>query len=239
MPNQQIHTRSDEIQDIIGQIPSWIIRWGMTAIAVVICILIFCSFYIRFPDTLLAEAFISAQEQPFKVSWFKDGPQEHVIYVKEGELVEVGDTLLVEKNLVDQSIIPLVSATRGNVAFQKGTADNPLKSVITVYPPILKMYTKLYLPSTSIGKVEEGQRVLIKLDAYPVEDFGMLEGVITALGETPLNDKYQAEVRLSRGLVTTEGKKIPQQYVLTGKTEVILRDKSIFSRVFSGIFSNV
>ena len=236
MPTQRSRTHSNEIQEIIGQIPSWIIRWGMTAIALVISILIFCSFYVRFPDTLLAEAFISAQEQPFKVSWFKDGPQEHVLYVKEGQLVAVGDTLLVEKNLVDSSRIPLVSAIQGKVAFQKGRANNPLESVITVYPPIRDMSVKLYLPSDSFGKIRIGQRVLIKLNAYPAEDFGMLEGVMVALTNSPDDGKYQADVKLRQGLITIEGQKIPQQYVLSGNAEVILRDKSIFSRIFGNLF---
>ena len=234
MPIQR-RTHSTEIQEIIGQIPSWIVRWGMTAIAAVISILIFCSFYVRFPDTLLAEAFISAQEQPFKVSWFKDGPQEHIVFVEEGQSVTVGDTLLVEKNLVDGSQIPLIAAIEGKVAFQRGTADNPLESVITIYPPIRTMNTKVYLPPNSFGKVQVGQRVLIKLNAYPVEDFGMLEGDIVALSSSPDDGKYQAAVKLHQGLTTVEGKKIPQQYVLSGNAEVILRDKSIFSRVFGNL----
>ena len=235
MPIQQRRDRSDEIQEIIGQIPSWIVRWGMTAIGLVISILIFCSFYVRFPDTLLAEAFISAQEQPFKVSWYKDGPQEHIIYVKEGQDVSIGDTLLVEKNLVDSSRIPLVSAIEGKVGFQQGTANNPLASVITVYPPIREMRTKVYLPPDSFGKIRVGQRVLIRLNAYPAEEFGMLEGEMVAMSGSPDDGKYHAEVKLRQGLTTAEGQKIPEQYVLSGNAEVILRDKSIFSRIFGNL----
>ena len=235
MPTQRRRTHSDEIQEIIGQIPSWIVRWGMTAIGLVISILIFCSFYVRFPDTLLAEAFISAQEQPFKVSWFKDGPQEHVVYVEEGQTVAVGDTLLVEKNLVDSSRIPLVSAIAGKVAFYKGTANNPMASVITIYPPIQELRTKVYLPPNSFGKIRVGQRVLIRLNAYPAEDFGMLEGDIVALSNSPDDGKYHAEVKLRQGLTTIEGQQIPEQYVLSGNAEVILRDKSIFSRIFGNL----
>lgn len=235
MPTQR-RTHSDEIQEIIGQIPSWIVRWGMTAIGLVIAILIFCSFYVRFPDTLLVEAFISAQDQPFKVSWFKDGPQEHVVYVKEGQMVSIGDTLLVERNLVDNSRIPLVSAIEGKVAFQQGTANNPSASVITVYPPIREMRTKVYLPPDSYGKIQVGQRVLIRLNAYPAEDFGMLQGTMVALSGSPDDGRYQANVKLRQGLTTIEGQKIPEQYVLSGNAEIILRDKSIFSRVFGNLF---
>lgn len=47
---ESLENRSPDVQEIIGQLPPWLIRWGMTAIFFVLCALVFLSHFIKYPD---------------------------------------------------------------------------------------------------------------------------------------------------------------------------------------------
>ena len=45
-----IELRSGEFQEVLGEVPSWILRWGITTIASVIGILLIGSAVFKYPD---------------------------------------------------------------------------------------------------------------------------------------------------------------------------------------------
>lgn len=237
MPTSSHSINSSEIQDIIGQIPPWTVRWGITVLSVVFLIIFFCSFHIKYPDTLPANVIISSRDQPFQVSWYRNGPHVHKLYVQENQEVQAGDTLVVEQNLVDSTLTPSLSPVSGRVIFIKGAENNPRKSTIIVYPRLTSYDVQLYLPPQGFGKVHTQQRVLIELDAYPAQDFGTIEGNIRQVLPVPVDNKYRAQVQLLQGMVTSEQKPIPPQHSYTGNAEIILENRSLFSRVFGSLFS--
>ena len=236
MPAQEYTLRSVEIQEIIGQVPPWTIRWGITVLFVVFLILLFCSYYIQYPDVLTAKAVISAKEQPFRLSWYRSGPHVHRVYVREGQWVKAGDTLLVERSLVDNATTPILSPVAGRAILLKGAEDNPRKSTMIVYPSLSQFEVQLYLPARGSGKVRPGQQVLMKLDAYPAEDFGMLAGEVASVVPVPLDDRYRVNVKLTQGLLTVESKKIPPQHVMNGSAEIVLENRNLFNRIFGSLF---
>lgn len=236
MPATDYPHRSTDIQEIIGQIPPWTVRWGISVIFAVFLILLFCANYIRYPDVLPGNVTISTREQPFQISWYRSGPHVHRVHVREHQQVKVSDTLLTEENLLDHKVTPVLSPVAGKVIFLKGTADSPRKSSIVVYPRLTTPDVQLYLPFEGSGKVHPGQKVLIHLDAYPSDDFGVLEGQIVSLLLVQFKDKYRADVRLLDGLRTRENKVIPPQHILTGRAEVVLEDRNLFARLFGSVF---
>ncbi|MDR0891424.1 MAG: HlyD family secretion protein, partial [Mediterranea sp.] len=50
----RIELRSEEFQEVLGGVPPWILRWGITAVAVVMGVLIAGSAVFRYPDTIAA-----------------------------------------------------------------------------------------------------------------------------------------------------------------------------------------
>ena len=62
-----IELRSEKVRNIIGQVPSWITRYGISLVSLIFCILIvFCSL-IPITETYTAEARIMAQDGAAKV----------------------------------------------------------------------------------------------------------------------------------------------------------------------------
>lgn len=49
-PTDNLHLRSEEVQEIIATPPAWLVRWGITIVFILICLVLFLSFLIKYPD---------------------------------------------------------------------------------------------------------------------------------------------------------------------------------------------
>ncbi|MBC8620117.1 hypothetical protein H8788_20470, partial [Parabacteroides faecis] len=46
---KKIELRSEEVQEVMGQIPAWIVRWGITLLFVVVLALLVGSYFFIYP----------------------------------------------------------------------------------------------------------------------------------------------------------------------------------------------
>ena len=234
--NNRYELHSDEIQEIIGHVPHWLVRWGITVIFAVILLLLLTSHTVRYPDMLTAQALINAREQPQKLTWFLTDP--NVVYrphVGNAQQVRVGDTLLSELDGNRKVVTPIRAKVSGRTYLLKGIDNNPKAFMLLVVPLVTNYEVQLKLPVKGAGTVKAGQRVLIKLDAYPNHEFGFLEGYITGVVPVSLDNHYRANVKLARGLVTNTGNTLPVQPLLQGSAEIMLDDKRLIQRIFNTI----
>jgi hypothetical protein len=230
--NNNFELRSEEIQEIIGHIPHWIIRRGITVVFSVFLIFIFCSYYVRFPDTFLVKAMINTKEQPSKIGWYRSEGLNYQTTVKDSQQVKAGDTLLVEENTPTHQFQYFTTPVSGRVFIVHGVEKNPRKSVMIIYPPISGYDVQLNIPMRGAGKAHQGQKVHIRLDNYPSEEFGFLEGKITTMIPVSIENYYRAEVHLTKGLITSNNVTLPVQHFLLGNAEIVLDEKNLFQRVF-------
>ena len=228
------NAHSDEMQEIIGQIPNWLVRWGNVVIFGIVIMLLLTSYTVRYPDIITAQALINAREQPQKVTWFITDP--NITYrqaVKDGQQVRVGDTLLAEIDGNRKITTPILSKVSGQTYLLKGIDNNPKAFMLLVVPPVANYEVQLRLPVKGAGKIKVGQRTLIRLDAYPSNEFGFVEGKIASIVPVSLDNHYRANVTLTKGLMTNTGHTLPVQPLLQGTAEVMLDDKRLFERIFS------
>ncbi len=61
---ERIEIRSSEMHDIIGRIPSRILRWGISVIFAVVVALLTITWFIRYPDVVLAKVVITTTPAP-------------------------------------------------------------------------------------------------------------------------------------------------------------------------------
>ena len=60
----EIELRSEEVQELMGQMPPWLMQWGITIIGIwLVFILVGCYFF-KYPDTLQAKIVINSAEPP-------------------------------------------------------------------------------------------------------------------------------------------------------------------------------
>ena len=110
--------------------------------------------------------------------------------------------------------------------------------ILMIVPPVQQYIIKASLPLNGAGKVKADQKVLIKLSAYPYNEFGMLEGKVDHISIVALDASYALEITLEKGLVTTANKQIPIQPKLTGIAEILTDNKNILERLFEKISIN-
>ena len=89
------------------------------------------------------------------------------------------------------------------------------------------------IPSINSGKVHTGQRVLIKLDNYIYQEFGIVEGKVENVALIPNNDgEYYVNVILPKGLRTSYNKNLLFDKELRGNAEIVTQDLRLIERFF-------
>jgi len=98
---------------------------------------------------------------------------------------------------------------------------------------------KIELPLIGSGKVESGQRVLIKFDTYPFLEYGAVEGKVKtkALLPTPEKEVYILTVELPNGLITSRGDTIAFRQNMLADAEIITEEARLIERVFGAAYS--
>jgi hypothetical protein len=89
---------------------------------------------------------------------------------------------------------------------------------------------KLSVSKDNIKKIRNGQKIIVKLNNFPSEEFGTLEGQIKDVSVNPHNRLI--EVVFPKGLVTSYNKKLPFDKDLTGNGEIVIKDKRLIEKVF-------
>ncbi|MEN2436554.1 HlyD family efflux transporter periplasmic adaptor subunit [Weeksellaceae bacterium A-14] len=132
----------------------------------------------------------------------------------------------------------IISSTNGVVSFQQFWGENQfVKSgdvVMSVLPEDKEFLVgRMQIPSANSGKVQTGQKVLIKLDNYRFQEYGIIEGKVQNISLTP-DDKgnYYVDVILPKGLKTSYNKTLPFDKELKGNGEIVTQDLRLIERFF-------
>ena len=105
--------------------------------------------------------------------------------------------------------------------------------IFSVIPTQKQQYIgKCILPILNTGKLSIGQNVNIKLDNYPYNESGMLQGTVTNISEVPNKDTYAIDVELKNGLMTSYNKILSYKEQMKGKADIITKNISVMDRIF-------
>ncbi|MBG6132162.1 multidrug efflux pump subunit AcrA (membrane-fusion protein) [Aquimarina sp. EL_43] len=81
-----IQLRSEEVQEILTRVPHWMIRWGNLLILVLVLLLLFLSWLVKYPDVIPAEAIITTRIPPQK-EYAKTSGKIESLFVKDNQIV--------------------------------------------------------------------------------------------------------------------------------------------------------
>ncbi len=126
----------------------------------------------------------------------------------------------------------------GVFKFQNSWKENQLIKAGDLFATVLpenqgQYISSLKVPSQNTGKIRQNQKVLIKLNNYPFQEYGMLEGRVQSM--STIADKegnYFIEVILPNGLQTSYGRNIKFDKELTGSADIITDEMRLIERVF-------
>ena len=125
MPNklEDIEIRSEEVQEILTKVPHWMIRWGNVLFLFLIIMLLFISWFIKYPDIILSEALITTQIPPQK-EYAKVTGKINAILVEDNQKVKDDQPLAILENTANyedvfilKSIVDTIHVGRQSFSF--------------------------------------------------------------------------------------------------------------------------
>jgi HlyD family secretion protein len=131
----------------------------------------------------------------------------------------------------------LTSPIDGKVTFTKYWNENQFipagENVFTIVPDEKEeLIGKALLPIQRSGKVKAGQRVMIRFANFPDQEFGMVNGLVSAISLVPSENNYQVEIALPDGLTTNYRKTLPVSHEMKASAEIVTEDLRLIERFF-------
>ncbi len=343
--------RSDQVREILGKTPNWVIRSGTTAILVIILLVLLGAALVSYNDIIPAQIVVTSKNPPVSLKSMTSGKLTNV-FVKPGQRVDKDEILAeIENNAVIDDIyylksklfdteLPIVSLDSlkllfplrlklGDVqlsfgefiaSYQNYIVFNSLISNkkqqrqlplhiedlqlskkahapsnigrevqgITYRQQLEKAYKQLdndiigwerkyilkspingkvtvfdvwnrnqnvsvgeniftivpsnpeeiigrgTLPIQNSGKVKVGQKVIIKLDNYPFQEWGSLDGIISYISEVPKQGEqisYIIHFEI-KNLTTSFDRQIDFRQEMQGTAEIVIEELSVLERIF-------
>lgn len=143
--DKDIDIRSEEVQEILSHVPSWMIRWGISLIFGVILLFLFLSWLIRYPDVIEGTATLTTASPPVKLV-VKSSGEVQELSVPENTLVQTNQVIASIKSTLSNEAhgflrneIPLIRK-----AFEMNTLEKlNLKSSSLVFGDLQQNFNTL------------------------------------------------------------------------------------------------
>lgn len=99
---------------------------------------------------------------------------------------------------------------------------------------------KALLPTVRSGKVKINQKVNIRFNNYPDNEYGIVKGIVKNISLIPIVDKnsnkcYMVDIKLPNGLNTSYNKELPFLPEMEGQADIITEDISLLERILMPI----
>ena len=138
----------------------------------------------------------------------------------------------------------LTAPIAGSISLNKFYSDRQYvkqgEQVLVVVPPTdSKIIGRANVPVSGSGKVETGQRVIVRLDNYPYYEFGTLRGAVLNKSSVPKDNAYMVTIGLDSisGTTTSYNKTIVFQQQLQGDIDIVTADKRFIERIADQLFA--
>lgn len=164
------------------------------------------------------------------------------------QLVDINDNIEQEKlNFIKQLNILkneisnwkhqfiLTASDNGKISFAGSVEEfQPVskgQDLFYIMPDNISYLGEIYLDQYNLGKVESGQKVVIKLKSYPFEEYGVVRGEVDNISEIDINKQYLVKVKLPYGIVTNLNKKLKFRFGMLGDAEIITKNTKVIDKV--------
>ncbi|MEI8113431.1 MAG: HlyD family efflux transporter periplasmic adaptor subunit [Bacteroidia bacterium] len=101
----------------------------------------------------------------------------------------------------------------------------------------IQIIGKVNLPAKEVRKVAVGQKVNIRLEDYPSQEYGFIKGRIIHIASAPENGNYLIEVEMQKNLTTSYDIPIKFSQEMKGSAEIITEDLRLIQRFINPVKS--
>lgn len=172
---------------------------------------------------------------------------------KQKEILELNNQIDQEKSKFVQALNSLVSQIQdwkskfvltalqsGKLTFANLVQENDVlntgQEVFYINPGNELFFGEMMIPQNSMGKVKEGQEVLIKLRSYPFEEYGMLRGTIKYISDIPYKDSvFLSKVDFRVTKRSDMKRPIHLKQGMVADVEIVTQEATVLQRICRNI----
>ena len=115
-----------------------------------------------------------------------------------------------------------------------GTVLQAGQTIATIAPAGSRLVVEAHVPNKDIAFIEKGLPAKLKFDAFPFQDYGVVDGTVTDVSPDAQFDKevgsfYKVMIAPKQTEIVAEGKSIPLRPGLALTAEIVTERKSILS----------
>ncbi|MBS1917684.1 MAG: HlyD family efflux transporter periplasmic adaptor subunit [Bacteroidetes bacterium] len=135
------------------------------------------------------------------------------------------------------------AATTGKIAFLIPLQVNQFiqanKIIGYVNPSDSRYFAQVTLPQNNFGKIDTGQKVQLRFDAYPYAEFGQVEGKLSYISQIPSDSGFLANIELQKGLKTNHNKEIQYRSGLKSQALIITKNLRLLQRFYYSVLKGI
>ena len=110
----EIELRSEEVQELLGTPPPWLIRWGLLFVLILLIVVVWLLYWLPYPETVDTTIRIKREIPAEEVIAPEGGTISNILVTSE-DTVEAGQTLIVFKSLAEFSDVHYLDDLLGSV----------------------------------------------------------------------------------------------------------------------------
>jgi multidrug resistance efflux pump len=172
---------------------------------------------------------------------------------KQKEIMELDNQVQEEKSKFSQALNSIISLAEdwkskyiltasqaGRVTFagiiQRNQVITAGQDIFYINAGNEQFFGEMSIPQDNLGKVKEGQEVLVKLRSYPFEEYGMLRGKVSYLSDVPYKDSiFISRVSFLSKQSSDLKKPVHLKQGMMADAEIITQDATILQRLTRNI----
>jgi multidrug efflux pump subunit AcrA (membrane-fusion protein) len=236
-PPAQFDT-SAEVSDVIAKMPWWAARGLVYIIAgFIVVATIWAS--LSMIDVVAESRGALVPEGDVETVQAAGGGMVQNVFVREGEQVERGQALV---QLVATEMQPttIAAPVSGQITtLEAGNAGMVLQAgqtVATIAPAGARLVAEVRVPNQDIAFIQKGLPAKLKVDAFPFQDYGTIEGTVIEVSPDAQFDKdlgsfYKVTIAPKQTEIAARGRNMPLRLGLTLTAEIVTERKSILSLI--------
>ena len=102
-----IELRSEEFQEVLGVIPPWILRWGITVFAIIVVILLIGSSVINYPDVIQSQIVLTGSIPPAAIVAHASGKLKELFVADNQEIIAEAYLAVIDNPAITKDILYL------------------------------------------------------------------------------------------------------------------------------------
>jgi HlyD family secretion protein len=148
-----------------------------------------------------------------------------------------------KERLKQQSITAPISGRVYNININAGKGNiQSGEELLSIVPEGKEPLLEVYLPNQYRGFVDEGMKAKVKIDAFPYQEFGVVDGTVVYVSPNAIAAKdnsgkkvFPTKIKIHKLTVRVRGQDEPLTHGMTATGEIVMRQKSVLSLLIEPI----